>query len=460
MSLPNYRAVGGPRISGIGRSTGYLSSPYSQDTVKGSNPFVSNPHGHPSFTPTKIGARNVESKVIKMPKAPEKPLMPYMRYSRKVSSKVWDQVKASNPDAKLWEIGKIIGQMWRELADGEKQEYLDEYDAEKCKYMEAMKSYHNSPAYQAYISAKNKGTHQDDDHDDTPSRKDHRKNQQQAAVAAAADARISIQPAQDEDDMDDGFSVKHLSAARYQRNHRLINDIFSETSVPDIRTVVTTSRMNVLKRQVQSLMMHQKKLESELTQIEERHEAKKAKFSDCSETFQTDLKKLCDERPQMTDELFQTMVSKAKADIIERQKQAVLDQELKLKQEEEKRKKEEEEEQKRKEEEARAAEEASDASQNEEKNGEEKEEKVEKEEKTEDEDKEEEKEEEEKEDEKKTEEGETKEEKSEETEEESKREEDTSNEAVDGETDESGVEKMETDQSTEETDKTDEEKRD
>ena len=50
-----------------------------------------------------------------------------MRYQKKT----YDKVKIEHPEYKLYEINKIIGQMWRDLGDQTKSEYINAYEMEK-----------------------------------------------------------------------------------------------------------------------------------------------------------------------------------------------------------------------------------------------------------------------------------------------------------------------------------------
>ncbi|XP_069195515.1 SWI/SNF-related matrix-associated actin-dependent regulator of chromatin subfamily E member 1 isoform X23 [Procambarus clarkii] len=230
------------------------------------SPFTPPVHGNPAFNPQKMGSgkggvskQSGEGRIPKPPKAPDKPLMPYMRYSRKAD------------------------------------------------YTKALEAYHSSPAYQQYLAAKSKaGTVATEEKEILD------RSSSTTTPGTKLDRRIDIQPAEDEDDYDDGLSVKHVAHARYVRNHRLINEIFSDTVVPDVRSVVTSQRLTVLRRQVQSLTMHQKKLETELQQIEEKFEAKKQKFMEAGDSFQGELKKVKAMAPKLDETSFAAMVERQK----------------------------------------------------------------------------------------------------------------------------------------------------
>uniref|UniRef100_A0A0A9XU71 SWI/SNF-related matrix-associated actin-dependent regulator of chromatin subfamily E member 1 n=1 Tax=Lygus hesperus TaxID=30085 RepID=A0A0A9XU71_LYGHE len=262
------------------------------------SPFVSSPFGHHGFHPQKLGkGPSAEPRVPKPPKPPEKPLMPYMRYSRKV----WDQVKAQNVELKLWEIGKIIGQMWRDLPSDEKTEFVEEYEAEKVEYEKNLKTYYNSPPYLAYVAAKTKGKSAQITGED-------RDSHDRSTSGNKQDRRIEIQPAEDDDDAEETYSIKHVSYARYLRNHHLIHEIFSDTVVPDVRTIVTSSRMQHFYCKIQSLKNHQKKMESEVEQLVEKFETTKRKLSEASDAFQEEIQKYC--KRAVDEDYFNELVEK------------------------------------------------------------------------------------------------------------------------------------------------------
>ena len=60
-------------------------------------------------------------------------------------------MRSENPELKVYEVGKLIGCMWRDLSSQEKQEYFDEYEMDKREYNNSLKSYHDSPAYQSWL---------------------------------------------------------------------------------------------------------------------------------------------------------------------------------------------------------------------------------------------------------------------------------------------------------------------
>ncbi|VDP35420.1 unnamed protein product [Soboliphyme baturini] len=134
--------------------------------------------------------------------------------------KIWDSVKAAHPDQKLWEIGRIIGHLWRELPANEKQKFMDEYEAEKKIDSRIMLPPCDITEDVAIVFSR----------------------------ICSEQQLISDEP--------EHFTDRQLAAARYQRNQRMLLEIFSDVCIPDQRGIMTTTRLQNLQRQVESLTMH------------------------------------------------------------------------------------------------------------------------------------------------------------------------------------------------------------
>uniref|UniRef100_F1KVC7 SWI/SNF-related matrix-associated actin-dependent regulator chromatin subfamily E member 1 n=1 Tax=Ascaris suum TaxID=6253 RepID=F1KVC7_ASCSU len=247
---------------------------------------------HPNSTPSRPSGQDSGS--LKPPKAPDRPLVPYMRFSRKM----WAKVRSEHPDSQLWDIGKVIGQMWRDAPESEKAIYQQEYEIEKTEYEKALKAYHNSTAYQQYLSAKNRAKMAD-------------KSNTVGGVIASGRGRLDmggvvIQPVEDEEVGD--LSSRRVAAVRFDRNHRLIAELFNGNVVTDTRTIVAQSRIDMLKKQAHSLALHQSKLEDELKKLNDVFQEKKRQMETSSEEFAARLKKVCEEKPQVNEAKYASMV--------------------------------------------------------------------------------------------------------------------------------------------------------
>ncbi|VDM62366.1 unnamed protein product [Angiostrongylus costaricensis] len=235
---------------------------------------------HPSATPS----RNQSDFTMKAPKPPDRPLVPYMRYSRKM----WSKVRAENPDAQLWDIGKIIGQMWRDISDADKAIYQHEYEIEKVEYEKAFKAYQSS-----HYNFKTRA-----------------KANEKSSRSRMEVGGVVIQPV-DEEDAGNELSCRRLAAVRFDRNHRLIGDLFSPAVVTDTRTIVAQNRMDMLRKQAQSLSAHQSKLEEELVRCSFLRLRKSAKLK----------KEVCEEKPQLDESKYAEMLEEMKGKLMESYKE-------------------------------------------------------------------------------------------------------------------------------------------
>jgi HMG (high mobility group) box len=78
-----------------------------------------------------------QKKPKKDPNAPKKGKSAYMIFA----SEKREEIKKENPDATFGELGKLLGQAWKDITEKEKEKYNKKAEKDKKRYDEEMKNY-------------------------------------------------------------------------------------------------------------------------------------------------------------------------------------------------------------------------------------------------------------------------------------------------------------------------------
>ena len=96
----------------------------------------------PTPTPTTKGSTGTKRKSKKDPNAPKKNMTAFLFFSNDKRAEVTAELKAANPDLKgVAEVGKRLGELWKELSDADKEPYNKQAEADKARYLKEMESY-------------------------------------------------------------------------------------------------------------------------------------------------------------------------------------------------------------------------------------------------------------------------------------------------------------------------------
>lgn len=205
---------------------------------------------------------------------PNLPPTPYMRFSKANMEKLLEYY----PDSKAWNVGRLMGQLWRELPEKEKLPYFDAYKAAKTDFDKKFKSFYTTTSKNCYAE------------DQELNIKDSATNE---SNIFSENEEPYIEPAEDEEDFtDESFTEKHKSHARFVKNNLLMNAIFSNTksSNNDEWTPNLTERLERLKKSGSTLEAYLKKRLAELHVLQQVHEQRMKKINDLKTNFQKRLR--------------------------------------------------------------------------------------------------------------------------------------------------------------------------